>query len=86
MDASSTHRIPRATYILALFVASVLGTIWMSTGPMDAIVTAVIIWIIPAAIARNWQRGTWGYYAWPLAVWSAMLFFMIVGKYPQLLL
>lgn len=79
MNAISTPRITRATYILALFAASLLGTIWVSAGPEDAVVSAVIIWIIPAALVRNLQPGTWGYYAWPPLAWAALLFFLALG-------
>lgn len=67
------------TYVLVLLVESFLGTVWMTTDPIDSVVTALIVWSGPAALAGILSRGRRNYYLWPSILWVVLISSLWIG-------
>lgn len=68
-------------YLVGSFLVAILGMAFMSRGPEDMIVSAFVVWVIPASFASALRKKpTWlSRYGWPTLTLIVMLFLMYMG-------
>jgi hypothetical protein len=66
-------------YVLVLLVASFLGTVWMTTDLIDSVVTALLVWSGPAALAGILSLGGRNYYVAPSILWLFLISSLWIG-------